>query len=219
MIRQVALLEIAKSVDAAGVAQLERALREAAPKLPGLLRSQFGRHLPGGIGGGDYTWDAWLDDSAPALDAWLASEPLRSALAATGARVDAVRFRPQRAHAAEPRIRQAIKRTLLLRVFPETPPDRVAVFDADLCRMPDHIGAIRNWACSHTDPVLHPTRWTHAWEQEYRELEGLQKDYMLHPYHWGYIDRYFDLESGAQIVDTCLAHVFYRAEGEGTILS
>jgi hypothetical protein len=219
VIRHVALLEIAKDAAAARVAELESALRDAAAKLPGVLRSQFGRHLPGTLGGGDYTWDAWLDERAPRLDAWLASEPLRGALAAAGARVDAVRFRPQSGHVAEPRIRQPIKRTLLLRVFPDTPPDLVARFEADLCRMPDHIGAIRNWACSRTDPALQPTQWTHVWEQEYERLEGLQVDYMSHPYHWGYIDAYFDPESGRQIVDTRLAHVFYRAEGEGSVLA
>jgi hypothetical protein len=211
VIRQVALIELDRE-DAGAAARLERALRERAPKLPGVLRSQFGRHLPGTVGGGDYTWDAWLEDGAPRLEAWLGGEPFG------GARVDAVRFRPQHAHVAEPQIRQPIKRTLLLRVFPGTPPERVARFDADMIRMPDHIGAIRNWAYSHTDPALQPTRWTHVWEQEYERLEGLQNDYMLHAYHWGHIDRYFDVESGVQIVETRLAHVFYRAEADGTIL-
>jgi hypothetical protein len=216
VIRQVALIELARRDDRASPA-LEGAMREVAPKLAGLARSQLGRHLPGTLGGGEYTWDAWLDEGAPPLDAWLATEPLRSALAAAGARVDAVRFRPQHAHVADATIRHPIKRTLLLRVFPETPAERVAQFDADMRRMPDHIPAIRNWAYSRTDPRLHPTRWTHVWEQEYERLEGLQVDYMVHPYHWAHIDRYFDVESGVQIVDPRLAHVFYRAEGEGTI--
>lgn len=209
MIRQVALIEVG-SGDAA---QVERALRDAAPKLPGLRRSQVGRHLPGTVGGGEFTWDAWLDDAAPPLADWLAAQPLG------GARVDAVRFRPQRGHVADPGIRRPIKRTLLLRVLPETPERLVTKFDADMCRMPDHIRAIRNWAYSRAEPALHPTEWTHVWEQEYERLEGLQGDYMLHPYHWGYIDRYFDLESGQRIVDPRLAHVFYRVEGDGTILA
>jgi hypothetical protein len=208
VIRQVALIELEKG----NAPQGERALRELAPKLPGLRRSQIGRHLAGTLGGGDLTWDAWLDDDAPPLADWLAAQPLG------GARVDAVRFRPQRGHVAERRIRSPIKRTLLLRVLPGTPERLVAKFDSDMCQMPDHIRAIRNWAYSHTDPALHPTHWTHVWEQEYEELEGLRVDYMMHPYHWGHIDRYFDLESGCQIVDTRLAHVFYRADGEGTIL-
>ena len=208
MIRQVALIEVGKG----DAAQLERALRDAAPKLPGLRRSQLGRHLPGTVGGGDFTWDAWLDDGAPPLADWLEANPLG------GAYVDAVRFRPQRAHVAEPRIARPIKRTLFLRVFPGTPEDSIEQFDADMCRMPDHVRAIRNWAYARTDPALHPTTWTHVWEQEYAELEGLKGDYMLHAYHWGWIDRYFDLESGLRIVDLRIAHVFYRADGDGTIL-
>jgi hypothetical protein len=215
VIRQVALIEVAPG---AATTALEQALRETGPKLPGVVRSQLGRLLPGTVGGGAFTWDAWLDEAAPPLEAMLAGAALRSAVAACGARFDAVRFRPQCGRIAEPHIPRPIKRTLFLRVFPDTPRDRVLRFDADMCGMPDHIPAIRNWAYHHADPALHPTSWTHVWEQEYLELEGLQGDYMLSPYHWGFIDLYFDLESGVQIVDKKLAHVFYRAEGEGTIL-
>jgi hypothetical protein len=218
MIRQVALIEIARGATPEASASLERALREAAPRLPGVRRSQLGRHLAGSVGGGDYTWDAWLDDAGPPLEAMLAGDPLRAAIAACGARFDALRFRPQRGRIAEPRIRQPIKRTLFLRVLPGTARDRVLRFDADMCGMPEHIPAIRNWAYHRADPSLHPTSWTHVWEQEYLSIEGLQGDYMLSPYHWGFIDLYFDLESGVQIVDKKLAHVFYRAQGEGTIL-
>jgi hypothetical protein len=218
MIRQVALIEIARGAAPDASASLERVLRESAPRLPGVRRSQLGRHLPGSVGGGDYTWDVWLDEGAAPLETLLAAEPLRAASAACGARFDAVRFRPQLGRIAEPRIRQPIKRTLLLRVLPQTARARVLQFDADMRGMPDHIPAIRNWAYHHADPALHPTSWTHVWEQEYRSVEGLRDDYMLSPYHWGFIDLYFDLESGAQIVDKRLAHVFYRAEGEGTIL-
>jgi hypothetical protein len=180
VIRQVALIEVGKG----DAAQLERALRDAAPKLAGLQRSQLGRHLAGTVGGGDFTWDAWLDDAAPPLADWLAAHPLGG-----------------------------------VRVFPGTREDALAQFDADMCRMSDHIRVIRNWAYARTDPALHPTHWTHVWEQEYAELEGLKGDYMLHAYHWGWIDRYFDLESGLRIVDPRIAHVFYRAEGDGTILT
>ena len=68
----------------------------------------------------------------------------------------------QRGHVADPGIRRPIKRTLLLRVLPQTPERLVTKFDADMCRMPDHIRAIRNWAYSRTEPALHPTSWTHV---------------------------------------------------------
>jgi len=31
---------------------------------------------------------------------------------------------------------------------------------------------------------------------------------MVHPHHWAYIDRWFDPESGVQIIDTALCHAF-----------
>jgi hypothetical protein len=55
--------------------------------------------------------------------------------------------------------------------------------------------------------------WTHVWAQEFDALEGLQSDYMLHPYHWATVDRWFDPESGERIVATELAHVFCTMPG------
>jgi hypothetical protein len=31
---------------------------------------------------------------------------------------------------------------------------------------------------------------------------------MAHPHHWAHIDRWFDPESGAQVVDVNLSHAF-----------
>ena len=52
--------------------------------------------------------------------------------------------------------------------------------------------------------------WTHVWEQRYDALDGLMGDYMMHPYHWARVDRWFDPESPDWIVDTHLCHSFCR---------
>ena len=96
-------------------------------------------------------------------------------------------------------------------MLPDTPREAVERFERDMLGMPRYIDAIRNWAFSRADPELHPTPWTHVWEQEYRELRGLQEDYMLSPYHWGLVDGWYDPESPQRIVDTNLAHVYCPA--------
>ena len=70
--------------------------------------------------------------------------------------------------------------------------------------------SIRSWALSGVDQERTPSRWTHAWEQEYATLDGLRRDYMLHPYHWAGVDRWFDPEMPDRIVELDLVHVFYE---------
>ena len=112
----------------------------------------------------------------------------------------------------EPGLTDCVKRTLLLRVRPGAPARHVEQLEADLAAMPVHIAAIRNWSLGRVDPSLHPSTWTHVWEQEYRTLDGLAVDYLASPYHWGWVDRWFDPEIPEHIVDVRLAHVFKPAE-------
>ncbi len=120
-------------------------------------------------------------------------------------------FEPQHVEIAEPGISSCIKRTLLLRVFPGTGSDVVLHFERDIMGMPVHIDSIRNWALSRTDATACPTSWTHVWEQEYADVSGLEVDYMMHPYHWGLVDGWFDPECPQRIVDLRIAHVYCPA--------
>jgi hypothetical protein len=118
-----------------------------------------------------------------------------------------------RGESAEPELRHAVKRVLVVRVLDGTPASAVERFERELARMPEFIPAIRNWALSHVEMVAGErvagdTVWTHAWEQEYRDRESFQ-DYMDSPYHWGVIEKWFDPTFPERIVDTRLAQVFY----------
>jgi hypothetical protein len=152
--------------------------------------------------------------------------------------LDAVHYSPLEGGLDAPRIASPVKRTLLLRVEQGAPPDRVAAFERELAAMPDHIPAIRNWhfarvagTCgagggpSPSGPskrsaqragapveLGHAERsssgWSHIWAQEFETLDGLQRDYMVHPYHWAVVDRWFDPESPERVVAPGFAHVF-----------
>jgi hypothetical protein len=208
--RLVALVSLRSDAATESRAGFESAVAQLPGELPSLRRSQLGRHLPGSVGGGDYTWDAWVEGrdaravlEAPALRPFLEGGVVE--------RLDAVGFEPQESGIAEPTIGRCVKRTLLLRVLPDAPPRAVASFERDVRRMPEQIGSIRNWALSRTDPALVPTAWTHVWEQEFRDVSGLEVDYMTHPYHWGVVDAWFDPECPQCVVHPQLAHVYCEA--------
>ncbi|WP_308163480.1 Dabb family protein [Nocardia alni] len=109
-----------------------------------------------------------------------------------------------------------VKRTLLLRVRAGTPEDVVARFEAELAAMPDLIRTIHSWALSRADPAIPgaSTMWTHVFEQEFADLDGLTGEYLLHPYHWTCVDRWFDGENPASIVEPGPAHLIRWAPGE-----
>lgn len=200
MIRQVVLFNADPDRGATGL----DSLRQALSQCPGVRRSHVGADIPGSWGGLGLTWDALLDDHAPALEVQTSLLPL--------GRVDAVRFRPFRGAGPEPGITDCVKRTLLLRVRPGAPAPYVEQLEHDLAAMPAHIPAIRNWSLARVDPALQPSSWTHVWEQEYRTLDGLAVDYLASPFHWGWVDRWFDPEMPEHIVDVRLAHVFTHAD-------
>ena len=184
MSRRLALVTLVDGADPGRVAELEAA-------------AVLGRHLPGTVGGGQYTWDG-IDDPVPPGFEDVADVDLVELSLIDGAVTD-------------PGFAGEIKRTLLLRTQPDAPSDSVAAFERDLMAMPDHIPAIVNWALSR---VAGPasTRWTHCWEQEYYTLDGLKVDYMISPHHWGLIDGWFDPEMPQQIVDLKLAHVYHPTD-------
>jgi len=219
VIRQVAMLTLRPGAAPDAVAAFERAMADAPRLLPAVRRSHLGRHLAGSVNGGDYAWDALLAEPLPPGDA-LALATSADALRpyfdthrdrCVVATIDAVRFRPQYVAIPEPDITNCVKRTAFFRVEPSAATEAVAAFERQLMQMPQYIRTIRNWACSRPDPALQPTEWTHIWEQEYRDLAGLQVDYMVSPFHWGVVDRWFDAENPQRIVAPRLVHVFCLA--------
>jgi len=216
VIRQVALLTLREGCAPEQAVALEHALDGAAQAIAAVCHSQVGRHLEGSLCG-HYTWDArFADPAPPALGELLADASLSryfdpASRECVVADTDAVRFEPQDTGIQEPALRACVKRTLLLRVFDGAPAAACERFERDIMRMPGYVSTIRNWAFSRTDPSLHPTDWTHVWEQEYDEVDGLLGEYMLSPFHWGYIDGWFDPECPQRIVEGRFAHVFCAA--------
>ena len=194
------------------IAELEAVVAGLPDEVSCVRRVHLGKHIPGQVGAGHYTWDTLIGDGdvravldAPSLRALLEAGDLIE-------RLDPVAFEPQKMGIEEPDISKGLKRTLLVRLLPETPPEVIAQFERDILGMPEHIHGIRNWAFSRADPSLCPTTWTHVWEQEYFDQSGFDADYMMHPYHWGLVDGWFDPECPQRIVDPAFAHCLCPAE-------
>jgi hypothetical protein len=94
-----------------------------------------------------------------------------------------------------------IYRCLLLSVMEGAPAAVAAQFERETMGMPGHISTILRWRLARVTAGGGARRWTHVWEQEFADPEGFSGEYMLHPYHWSFIDRWFDIESPERIVD------------------
>lgn len=153
-----------------------------------------GPDLPGSVGGLGATWDATGDAPPEGAAQVVALVPVRSKVVPLAAA-------------------RRVKRTLLLTVRDGADPEAVARFEADVAAMPEHIATIRSWALSRVDQQRTPSLWTHVWEQEFADVAGLSGEYLTHPYHWTYVDRWFDGEVPDSIVEPQLAHLFRWTDG------
>jgi len=102
----------------------------------------------------------------------------------------------------------SVYRALLLRVSPDTDADATAQFEDDLRTMPRYVPAIAAWQLSRIDHPVGDTPWTHVFEQEFTDLEGLMGPYLMHPIHWAMVDRWFDPECPEVIVRDRVCHSF-----------
>jgi hypothetical protein len=133
---------------------------------------------------------------------------VRPLVEACAAQVETVRYPQGPARLRQPDVTGAIHRTLLLHVDRETDPTLVERFELDLADMPRYVDSIRNSSLSRVDSMtgsLGP-EYTHVWEQEFVDLDGLTGPYMMHGYHWSLVDPWFDAQSPRAIVDPRLVH-------------
>lgn len=219
------MFKLTKLITAAGAAdrtQLEAALNATATPGGAVIRSRLAPTLPGVFNGGDYIWHVQFPDLA-AYRAWQAD-------AAGGKAAEAILADPTRVASVEsaayeggrsgskgPGLNQGAYRTLFLSV--NRAPNQAAIdqFDLETYEMGLYIPTIRNWQVSHVLEASGSRPWTHVWEQEYEDIIGLHGAYMMHPHHWGYIDRWYDPECTDFMVDTYLCHTFCNYTGGSMI--
>ncbi|MNO63314.1 Stress responsive A/B Barrel Domain protein [compost metagenome] len=158
----------------ADIPAFERALERWCQAHPGAFA---GRNLPGCWGAGDFSIELRGHDAAglQALPGIARVDRLSHARVGGGERA--------------PGLSGGVLRTLLLRVRADVPASQVEALERELLAMPDYMAGIRNWQLGR---VTSASDWTHVWQQEFAEVSNLHGEYLLHPYHWGWVDRWFD---------------------------
>jgi hypothetical protein len=180
------------------------ALRRAADA-SGSLRSLIEPTLAGSRNGGDILVHLRFADQS----AWAASafDDALSDPAITGVNGATYQGTPLR------RGDGTVYRTLLLRVPPEVSATDVTAFEQELAMMPRYVPTIQAWQLSRVDEAIGTTQWTHVFEQEFTDVDGLMGPYLMHPVHWAVVDRWFDPETTDMIVRDRVCHSFCRTRG------
>jgi len=101
-----------------------------------------------------------------------------------------------------------VYRALLLSVRPGTNVQIVARFEDELRLMPRYVNTITAWQLSRVDEPVGTSEWTHVFEQEFTDVDGLMGPYLMHPIHWAVVDRWFDPECPEVIVRDRVCHSF-----------
>ncbi len=165
--------------------------------------------LPGVFFGGDllahfqFTDGAALNAATPEIDAALDSDAIAS--------VDRVTYGGKASGVAKPGLSNGVYRTLLLSVDAAASEAAIQAFEEDLRSMTRHVPAIVNWQLSRVISASGAQPWTHVWEQEYDSIDGLMGPYMMHPCHWGMVDRWFDPEFPEGMINPRIVHTFVAA--------
>ena len=199
---------------------LEGSLAAASRALPGIAASWIATNFVADYGAGHLTWDLLFPDRETAQASRQSSiwrERITPVLASACESWCAMGLETVGAGLQRPDLAQGVKRTALFRALPNAPAKQLDRWERDLLEMPAHVTSILNWRLSRALPVdwssPNASTWSHVWEQEYDRLEGLTVDYMVHPHHWAHVDRWFDPESGSQIIDVALCHAFSPLAG------
>jgi hypothetical protein len=163
------------------------------------------------VNGGDLVWHVQFHDEQAYREAilhpvWKSAENLL----ATGqvAHVDTVAYAQEDFAVREPGLNNGIYRALLIRLRPSIELEKMRQFEFEMRQMPDYIAAIRNWGFSRVNEGNGDPCWDYVWEQEFVDSNALHGPYIVHPYHFGWIDRWFDPESEDWIVDTQFCHSY-----------
>ncbi|MVZ91172.1 Dabb family protein [Microbacter sp. ANSKLAB05] len=204
------IVRVVHLTDALGAGDAVDRLRSAFADLPA-TRSVVAPTLPGARNGGDVLVRLRFDS---AEDHHHVTGRVAAALTGpgvdrvVGATLDLPDLCTDRAGRRDGAGGPGVYRVLLAKVADGTPAEEVARFERALLQMPEHIPHIRAWRLTRAAESVGPTAWTHAWEQEYDDVDGLLGPYMNHPVHWAHVDRWFDPESPLQLVRERVCHTF-----------
>jgi len=205
------LIELVPELSTGDREGFRRALQAATTALPGVQRPLLEPVSPGGFNAGDFIWRVAFPDEpsarrALASTSWQAVEASLLGDRARIQRLEQVAFQNGTRGGVSPQ--RGVYRVALFCANRAPSAERLARFAAETQAMPRYIRSIRSWQLAATCEAAGSRPWTHVWEQEYEDSTGLTGSYMMHPYHWAHVDRWFDPEWPEWLVDPTLCHAF-----------
>lgn len=175
------------------------ALRTAAER-SGASRALVEPTLPGSRNGGDIL----VHLRFPSQESWEKSDFDEILADRAISRVNGATYRG----APVRRGSGTVYRALLLRVPDDVETGAVATFESELATMPRYVQTIAAWQLSRVEQAIGTSAWTHVFEQEFTDVDGLMGPYLMHPIHWAVVDRWFDPETTDIIVRDRVCHSF-----------
>lgn len=205
------LIELVPALSTGDRESFRRNLQTATAALPGVQHSLLEPVSSGGYNAGDFIWRATFPDEpsgrrALASAPWQATEADLLGDRACIQRLEHVAFANGTRGGVSPQ--RGVYRVALFCANQAPSAERLARFAAETQAMPSYIRSIRSWQLAVTCEAAGSRPWTHVWEQEYEDSAGLMGPYMMHPYHWAHVDRWFDPEWPEWLVDPTLCHAF-----------
>jgi hypothetical protein len=215
MFKLTELVTFAASIKAAERSQIADSLRATIGSNPHVLRSLIEPTLQGGVNCGDLVCHTQFANEGAYRDAmrhpsWPAARD--DLQAGSPIQTERVAYAQGSSHLSNPGLANGIYRVLLVRLRPAIDPEKIQKFENEMREMAQYITAIRNWGFSRVTDGSGLRQWDYVWEQEFADASALMGPYMVHPYHFAWIDRWFDPESHDWILDTCLCHSFCAVE-------
>lgn len=118
-----------------------------------------------------------------------------------GFSIETVFYRRTNFCAPEGDIKAGIWRALVVSVRAGVGSDQRTQFEAEMRMMPRYIASIKNWALNRVLWSSGTRLWSHVWEQDFADEDGLMGEYRMHPIHFGLVDRWYDPEHPDNIID------------------
>jgi hypothetical protein len=210
VIRTTTFMHLVPDADPQRVDRLVEAVRAADQELD-VLAADAARTTPNAYRAGDVmVLGAFADRDAAARtrDHPYVETVVRPLVEACASHLETVCYAQGPVTVRQPDLADGIHRTLLLHVDQATDPTLVERFERDLADMPRYIDSIRNSSLSRVESMIGSLgpEYTHVWEQEFVDLDGLTGPYMMHGYHWSLVDTWFDAQATEPIVDRRLIH-------------
>lgn len=129
-------------------------------------------------------------------------------LATTGTVAEAVILSPIAFGKRTPQLTGGVKRTILLRTMADATEDQVRGMEQQLVEYARHLPEMVNFGLSHVVRSTGETRWTHCYEQEFRDVADVTGAYLDHPAHWAVVDRLFHPEAPERAADAFFHSIY-----------